>query len=58
MAMEKLQLASCDDTVTNIAREIGYHYTSNFTQDFQREFGVNPSAVLRGARQLGKRADC
>ena len=49
-AMEKLQTADQDDTVTNIARDMGYRYTSNFTCDFQREFGVSPSVVLRSSR--------
>lgn len=49
-AMEKLQIADLDDTVTTIARDMGYRYTSNFTNDFQREFGVKPSAVLRSSR--------
>jgi AraC-like DNA-binding protein len=49
-AMEKLQTADLDDTVTTIARDTGYRYTSNFTNDFQREFGVKPSVVLRSSR--------
>ena len=57
VAIEKLQAADFGDTVTGIARECGYLYTSNFTVDFQREFGVNPSAVLKRSRQRGRRAD-
>jgi hypothetical protein len=53
VAMEKLQTADFDETVTDIARDIGYRYTSSFTTDFRREFGVNPSAVLRASRQRG-----
>ena len=49
-ALERLQTADLDDTVTNIARDMGYRYTSNFTCDFQREFGVSPSVVLRSSR--------
>ena len=49
-AMEKLHTADPDHTVTMIARDIGYHYTSNFCSDFQREFGVTPSVVLRSSR--------
>jgi AraC-like DNA-binding protein len=49
-AMKKLQTADRDDTVTTIARDMGYRYTSNFTCDFQREFGVSPSVVLRASR--------
>lgn len=49
-AMEKLQTASLDDTVTSIARDCGYRFTSNFSNDFKREFGVAPSVVLRASR--------
>lgn len=50
-AMEKLQSASWDDSVTSIARNCGYRYTSNFSSDFHREFGVAPSVVLRASRK-------
>lgn len=53
-AMEKLQTADLDDTVTTIARDMGYLYTSNFTNDFQRAFGVKPSVVLRSSRGGGQ----
>jgi hypothetical protein len=33
---------------------MGYRYTSNFTNDFQRAFGVKPSAVLRSSRGGGQ----
>jgi AraC-like DNA-binding protein len=49
-AMEKLQTAGPGDTVTTIARDMGYRYTSSFSCDFQREFGVSPSVVLRSSR--------
>ncbi|MEB3165322.1 MAG: AraC family transcriptional regulator [Cyanobacteriota bacterium] len=49
-AMEKLRAADPDDTVTRIARDSGYRFTSNFSTDFQRQFGIRPSAVLRAAR--------
>ena len=49
-AMERLQTADEDDTVTDIARDCGYLYTSNFSTDFHREFGVTPSVVLRSSR--------
>lgn len=49
-AMERLQTANDDDTVTTIARDCGYAYTSNFTTDFRQEFGVTPSVVLRSSR--------
>ena len=52
--MEKLQTAGFEATVSSIARDIGYHHASNFTSDFQREFGVKPSVVLRSAQRAGK----
>lgn len=53
MAMEKLKEAHGNETVTSIARDCGYRHTSNFTADFQKEFGFNPSAVLRSSRIWG-----
>jgi AraC-like DNA-binding protein len=52
-AMEQLQLATDDTTVTSIARGCGYHDASSFSNDFQRRFGVCPSAVLRSSRPKG-----
>ena len=52
-ALERLQTAGLDDTVTTIARDMGYRYTSSFTCDFQKEFGVAPSAVLRASQGGG-----
>lgn len=49
-AMERLRVPAADDTVARIARDCGYHYMSNFSADFQRQFGVKPSVVLRQAR--------
>jgi AraC-like DNA-binding protein len=45
-----LQTAKDDDTVTTIARDCGYAYTSNFTTDFRQQFGVTPSVVIRSSR--------
>lgn len=53
-AMERLQIATWDDSVTSIARDCGYRHTSNFTADFQKEFGVAPSVVLRASRGGGR----
>ena len=50
-AMERLQMAQGDETVTSIARQCGYRFLANFTADFQRQFGVNPSIVLRASRR-------
>ena len=52
-AMEKLQTAAEDDTVTRISRNCGYHSISNFTTEFRRQFGVTPSTVLRASRGRG-----
>ena len=49
-AMERLQTADWDETVTSIGRDCGYRFTSNFTTDFHRQFGVTPSTVLRASR--------
>ena len=46
-AMERLENSGDGDTVTNIARDCGYRFTSSFSTDFQKEFGMSPSSVLR-----------
>ncbi|MFM7548412.1 MAG: helix-turn-helix transcriptional regulator, partial [Cyanobacteriota bacterium] len=51
IAMEKLQIGNEADTVTSIARQCGYRFSSNFSNDFQREFGLPPSMVLRASRR-------
>ena len=52
-AMEQLQRPADDTTVTSVARGCGYHDASSFSTDFQRRFGVCPSAVLRSSRSQG-----
>lgn len=52
-AMERMREGRAGDTVTRVARESGYRYVSNFTTDFQKTFGVNPSVVLRASRPGG-----
>jgi len=54
-AMERLENSDDGDTVTNIARDCGYRFTSSFSTDFQKEFGMSPSSVLRGSRVSGHR---
>lgn len=49
-AMERLKNSGDGDTVTKIARDCGYRFTSNFSNDFHKEFGVAPSIVLRASR--------
>ena len=55
-AMGQLQDGSLDESVTSIARKCGYRFTSNFSSDFHREYGVAPSAVLRASRSQGHKA--
>ena len=56
-AMEELQTAGEDDTITSISRAYGYRSSSNFTTEFRRQFGVNPSTVLRASRAGGGGAE-
>ena len=53
LAMQRLQAGAPGESVTRIARACGYRYTSNFSCDFQREFGVTASSVLRGSPRGG-----
>ena len=50
VAMQRLQMADRQTSVTRVARDCGYRSTSSFSTDFRREFGVSPSAILRTAR--------
>lgn len=50
-AMQRLQTAEAEATVTSIARECGYRFTSNFTTDFTKHYGINPSAILKVSRR-------
>ena len=52
-AMEALQTAADNETVTNISRKIGYRSTSSFIKEFRHQFGVTPSTVLRASRAGG-----
>ena len=47
MRMEKAKqlLESTDLSITEIAFEVGYEYSSNFTTAFKRQFGITPSAA-------------
>lgn len=48
--MELLQAAVCDDSVTSIARRIGYRHSSSVSQDFKALYGLAPSVVLRASQ--------
>jgi AraC-like DNA-binding protein len=50
LAMEQLSKPQSGDTVMRIARECGYRHASNFSVDFQKQFGSRPSDVLRLSR--------
>jgi AraC-like DNA-binding protein len=51
MAMARLEQCQHNDTITKIAKELGYRSTSTFSADFFRQFGTYPSVVLRCQRQ-------
>lgn len=53
VAMQRLQSADRQLTVTRVARDCGYRSVANFSTDFRRQFGVSPSVLLRASR--GKR---
>ena len=48
-AMERLQKAEMQLTVTEVARECGYTNTQQFSKAFQKRFGVKPSTILRAS---------
>ena len=48
-AMDRLDSAGPDESVTTIARACGYRHLSNFSSDFRRQFGYSPSQVLRAS---------
>jgi len=52
-AMERLQSGDDAISVTLVARDCGYRSLPSFTTDFRRQYGLNPSAVLRASRQAG-----
>ena len=49
LRMEKARdlLATTDQSITQIAFEVGYEFSSNFTTAFKRHFGVTPSNVRK-----------
>lgn len=50
LAMSLLSATAGNTSVTRVARDCGYHFRSNFSVDFKREFGLSPSVVLRQSR--------
>lgn len=49
MAMQRLQTAQWDDSVSAVARDCGYRFVSNFSHDFHKEFGITPSTIIRSS---------
>jgi AraC-like DNA-binding protein len=50
MEQAKKLLETTDISVTEIAFDVGYEYSSNFTTAFRRHFGVTPRAARDAAR--------
>ena len=50
MEQAKKLLETTDVSVTEIAFDVGYEYSSNFTTAFRRHFGVTPRAARDAAR--------
>lgn len=50
MERAKKLLETTDLSVTDIALEVGYEYSSNFTTAFKRHFGITPKAARDAAR--------
>lgn len=50
MERAKKLLETTELTVTEIALEVGYEYSSNFTTAFKRHFGITPKAARDAAR--------
>ena len=50
MEKAKALLETTDRSVTEIAFDVGYEYSSNFTSAFKRHFGVTPRAVRTYAK--------
>lgn len=50
MERAKLLLETTDTSVTEIAFDVGYEYSSNFTTAFRRHFGVTPRTAREAAR--------
>lgn len=51
MERAKALLETSDISVTEIAFEVGYEYSSNFTTAFRRHFGVTPRTAREAARR-------
>lgn len=50
MEHAKRMLEETEESITAIAFEVGYEYSSNFTTAFKRHFGVTPKAARQAAQ--------
>ena len=50
MEYAKRMLEGSEESITEIAFEVGYEYSSNFTTAFKRHFGITPKAARQAAR--------
>ena len=50
MEHAKRMLEETEESITEIAFEVGYEYSSNFTTAFKRHFGITPKAARQAAR--------
>jgi AraC-like DNA-binding protein len=54
MEMAKGLLEKTDRSITEIAFDVGYEYSSNFTTAFKRHFGITPSTAREALRHQGR----
>ena len=50
MEHAKRMLEGTEDSITEIAFDVGYEYSSNFTTAFKRHFGITPKAARQAVR--------
>lgn len=54
MEMAKELLETTDRSITEIAFDVGYEYSSNFTTAFKRHFGITPSTAREALRHQAR----
>lgn len=50
MEHAKMLLETTEESITGIAFEVGYEYSSNFTTAFRRHFGITPKTAREASR--------
>ncbi len=50
MEHAKHMLEDTEESITEIAFDVGYEYSSNFTTAFKRHFGITPKAARQAVR--------